>query len=247
MHAALAQTDHRPWPMPKGPWIMAQDWHDLMFMHWPVDAAVMRAKIPHGLELDLWQGRAWIGVVPFRMSGVRPRFNPSVPWLSAFPELNVRTYVIRDGKPGVYFFSLDAANPIAVALARAWFHLPYFRAAMRCEARDGWIEYASHRTHRNAPSAELKLRYRAIGEPFVARPGTQEHWLTERYCLYACAGERIWIGEIQHAQWPLQQAEAEMESNTMQEAHGFTASADAPLLLFSKLQRVVCWNPKRLV
>ena len=133
----LEETRHRPWPMPDGPWIMTQTWHDLLFAHWPVDARLVASKIPAPLELDLFDGRAWLAVVPFRMTNVTPRGLPPLPRVSAFSELNVRTYVRFEDKPGVYFFSLDAGNPLAVATARALFHLPYFPAAMTVEAADG--------------------------------------------------------------------------------------------------------------
>src|SRR5215470_11526964 len=154
---------HRPWPLPTSPWIMAQSWHDLLFAHWPVDPAVLRSRIPAKLTIDTFDGSAWLGIVPFRMSGVRLRATPALPWLSAFPELNVRTYVTAEGKPGVFFFSLDAANPVAVAAARRFFHLPYFRARMSCRPDGDGIRYASQRTHRGAPSAELRGRYRPLG------------------------------------------------------------------------------------
>src|SRR5579864_3295886 len=181
----LEASAHRPWPRPRGPWVMTQSWHDLLFAHWPVDAAVLRAKIPPQLEIDTFMGQAWIAVVPFRMSGVRLRGTPSVPWLSKFPELNVRTYVVAENKPGVWFFSLDAGNFLAVAVARAWFHLPYFRAHMSCGQRDGWVHYKSERTHGDGRDAILHGKYRPIGGAFESRPGSLEHFLTERYCLYA--------------------------------------------------------------
>ncbi|MBV9886133.1 MAG: DUF2071 domain-containing protein, partial [Acidobacteria bacterium] len=204
MHRALIEVAHRPWPLPGGPWIMSQSWHDLLFAHWPIDVKRLRPLIPAPLDIDTFQGEAWIGVVPFRMSGVRLRATPALPSLSAFPELNVRTYVTHGGKPGVWFFSLDAANAIAVSVARTWFHLPYFKARMRCENRNDWIEYSSERTHRGAAKAKLQMRYRPIGEIFHPQPGTLEHFLTERYCLYAVdAKGKITRGEIQHAPWPL--------------------------------------------
>src|ERR1700731_3419183 len=145
MPRPLDRTAPRPWPLPAGPWIMAQSWHDLLFAHWPIDAALVRPHIPTPLAIDTFDGQAWIAVVPFRMSGVRLRSIPALPWLSAFPELNVRTYVVAQGKPGVWFFSLDAGNPIAVAAARLSFHLPYFTAQMKCEEKNGWINYRSGR------------------------------------------------------------------------------------------------------
>src|SRR5882757_5465385 len=119
----LKHTNHRPWPLPRGPWIMAQVWHNLLFAHWTVPVATLRPLVPQQLEIDTFREKAWLGVVPFRMSGVRLRGTPAVPGLSCFPELNVRTYVIRDGMPGVWFFSLDAANLLVVWAARAMFHL----------------------------------------------------------------------------------------------------------------------------
>jgi uncharacterized protein YqjF (DUF2071 family) len=225
---------------------MAQSWHDLLFAHWPVDAAVLRPLLPSQLQIDTFEGRAWIAVVPFRMTGVRLRGTPSLPWLSGFPELNVRTYVTNSGKPGVWFFSLDAGNPLAVAIARAWFHLPYFRARMSCEEQEGWIHYQSERTHDRAPAAELKGRYRPVGGVFSQHRGTLEHFLTERYCLYAADGRgHIIRAEIHHPPWPLQPAEAELERNTMTESLGI-APASQPLLHFARRQDVVVWWPARL-
>jgi uncharacterized protein len=221
---------------------MAQSWHDLLFAHWPIDSVLLRPLIPSGLEIDTFQRQAWIAVVPFRMSGVRLRWTPAVPWLSAFPELNVRTYVTAGGKPGVWFFSLDAGNPLAVAVARAWFHLPYFRARMSCEDSVGGIRYKSERTHRGARVGVLEANYRLGGEISEPQPGTLEHFLTERYCLYAAdSAGRIFRGEIHHQPWPLQVAEAEFVRNTMTEAAGFPLSQSRPLLHFARRQDVVVW------
>jgi uncharacterized protein len=238
---------HRPWPLPGGPWVMAQRWHDLLFAHWPVPVAAVRALIPAGLEIDTFDGAAWLGVVPFRMSDVRLRGTPALPWLSFFPELNVRTYVVRDGKPGVWFFSLDAGNIAAVAIARRWFHLPYFHARMHIAERDAWIEYRSTRTHRGAAAAELQMKYRPIAPPQTAQLGTLEYFLTERYCLYTADSRGHLIrGEIHHAAWPLQLAEAEFAENTMARVTGITLPASTPLLHFAKRQDVVVWPPQRI-
>jgi uncharacterized protein YqjF (DUF2071 family) len=226
---------------------MAQTWHDLLFAHWPVDLAALRRLLPPQLQIDTCEGQAWLGVVPFRMTGVRLRGTPALPWLSAFPELNVRTYVTCGGKPGVWFFSLDAGNSLAVAIARVWFHLPYFRARMSCVEADGWIHYQSERTHRGAPAGLLAGQYRPVGEVFSARHGTLGHFLTERYCLYtADAHGRIIRGEIHHPPWALQVAEAEFTVNTMSEAAGVALPARKPLLHFSRRQDVVVWRPERL-
>jgi uncharacterized protein len=220
---------------------MRQKWHDLLFMHWRVPPATLRPLIPASLELDQFEGSAWLGVVPFRMTGVRLRGTPGIPGLSAFPELNVRTYVSEGGKPGVWFFSLDAASAIAVAAARAWFHLPYFRARMSLEVAGDEIRYQSHRTHRDAPPADLRVNYEPTGRISHAKPGTLEYFLTERYCLYAAAGEKIYRGEIHHPPWPLQPARAEIALNTMAASHGLELPPAPPLLHFSRFQDVWIW------
>lgn len=239
-------TRHRPWPMPASPWLMTQSWHDLLFAHWPVDAVALRARVPAVFELDLFEGQAWIAVVPFRMMNVAPRGIPALPWLSAFLELNVRTYVRAGGKPGVYFFSLDATNPVAVSIARTFVHLPYFSAVMTLDERDGWIHYDSRRTAPFAPPAAFAARYRAAGPAHAPMPGTLERFLTERYCLYTTKGSRAYRLEIHHPPWNLQPAEAEFTVNTMVEAARLARPAAPPLLHFSRRQDVVTWGLDRL-
>jgi uncharacterized protein len=225
--------------MPDSPWIMTQTWNDLLFAHWRVDPDALRARIPAALELDRFDGAAWLGVVPFRMTNVGPRFVPPIPWLSAFPELNVRTYVTARGKPGVYFFSLDATNSLAVAGARTFFHLPYFGAEMTVQARGGWIDYESRRP---GERAVFLASYRPVGEPFEPRPGSLEHFLTERYCLHTIdPSGRVCTVDIHHPPWPLQTAEAQIGVNTMAAAAGITLPDDPPLLHFAMRQDMVAW------
>ena len=246
MSSVPQEVAHRPWPLPDQPWVMAQSWHDLLFAHWQVDAAALRSLLPSQLQIDTFDGNAWLAVVPFRMTGVRLRGIPALPWLSAFPELNVRTYVTCDGKPGVWFFSLDAGNALAVAIARAWFHLPYFRARMVCRERESWIHYQSERMHRGAPAGSLDGRYRPISEVFSPQRGTLEYFLTERYCLYTTHGRgQIIRGEIHHSPWPLQRAEVELASNSMAESLN-VALASRPLLHFARRQDVLVWAPQPL-
>src|SRR5262245_38851714 len=175
-------------------WAMRMTWQHLLFAHWPVAPEALRPLVPPALALDTFEGCAWVGVVPFAMSGVRPRLVPPLPWVSRFLELNVRTYVTaraRDGesKPGVYFFSLDAANPIAVAAARWRYRLPYFKARMQLALAGDEVRYASRRTHRGAPSATFEASYRPIGPVFRAQAGTIDDWLTARYWLYTVDAE----------------------------------------------------------
>jgi uncharacterized protein YqjF (DUF2071 family) len=226
---------------------MRQTWCDLLFMHWPLPYDTLRAVVPEALPLDTFDGAAWIGVVPFHMRGVRPRWAPPLPWLSAFPELNVRTYVSLDGKPGIWFFSLDAGNPVAVEVARRWFKLPYFNARMTCVQRGGWIEYGCRRVHAGAPPAALSMRYRPRGELFVAAPGTLEYFLTARYCLYTVEpGDAVRRLEIDHVPWPLQPAEAEVAVNTMTEQLGIRLPGTPPLLHFARRVDMVAWPRQRV-
>lgn len=246
-YGILEKTGHRPWPLPGGPWIITQSWHDLLFAHWPIDARLLRPAVPAVFPLDLHHGIAWLGIVAFRMTNVAPRGVPALPWLSAFPELNVRTYVTMEGKPGVYFLSLDAANPLAVRGARRFFHLPYFAATMNVEERDEWIAYSSRRTDARGAPAEFTARYRPAGAVHPPEPGTLEHFLTERYCLYTQNRRKAACRlEIHHPPWPLQPADLELETSTMAAAAGLPLPAGKPLAHCARRQDIVAWGLHRL-
>ena len=222
---------------------MRMKWHDLAFLNWCVGSEDLLRHLPAGLELDTFDGQAWISVVPFVMSGVAPTWLPDVPWLSKFPELNVRTYVVRDGKPGVWFFTLDATNPLAVRVARSWFHLNYVDARIRTERNANWIKYRSERTDRVAPAAELAVDYRPVGESYYAEPGTLVDWLTSRYCLYAANKKgAIFRGEIDHAPWQLRDAQAVIHTNSMLEALGISIFGEPASIQFAKRTEVVAWS-----
>jgi len=217
------------------PYLMAQTWRDLLFAHWPVPVAALRPWIPEMLSIDQFAGEAWIAVVPFLMTGIRFRGTPAIPYVSRTLELNVRTYVTAAGKPGVFFFSLDASSPVAVRVARRFFHLPYYDARMRCAERNGVFDYSSVRTHRNAPLAELRASYRATGPVALATPGSIDQFLTERYCFYTTnpAGKLL-RGDIVHEPWRLQPAEAEFTVNTLTLPWNIDLPDTKPILHFSK-------------
>jgi uncharacterized protein YqjF (DUF2071 family) len=239
----LDRVEHRPWPLPRRPWVMTQTWRDLLFAHWPVDAAVIRSKVPPGLELDLYNGRAWLGIVPFRMTNVAPRGIPALPRISAFPELNVRTYVTADGKPGVFFFSLDAGSTLAARAARVALNLPYFPAAMKVTTAGDTTVYESARRSRRTP-ALFSATYGRRGSAFYADPGSLAYFLTERYCLYNVDRRgRPYRLEIHHPPWPLQPADAEIRRNSMADAAGMTLPDVPPVLHFAKRQDMVAWLP----
>lgn len=217
---------------------MAQTWHDLLFAHWPVKLSALRPLVPPQLPLDTFDGSCWLGVAPFHMSGIHARGLPALPGLSSFPELNVRTYVTLNDKPGVFFFSLDAANRAAVWAARRFYRLPYFKALMSSTNLLDAVVYASRRDPGNA---EFRGKYRPIGPVQLRGAGTLEHWLTERYCLYTLNSNSVYRAEIHHPPWPLQDAAAEIEVNTMAPASGITLADRTPLLHFSRRLDVLIW------
>jgi uncharacterized protein YqjF (DUF2071 family) len=240
IEAALSITAHRPWPLPSGPWIMYQCWERLLFAHWPVEATALRAHIPPPLAVDQYEGQAWLGITPFHLSDLRARGLPRMPGASSFPEINVRTYVRLGDKPGVFFFSLDAGSRLAVTGARAAYALPYFHAKMSIEQRGDWLHYTSERDGR----AVFEGRYRPVGDAFSAAAGSLEHFLVERYALYAVPQpNQVHRADIHHAPWLLRPAEAEITRNTMAEAAGITLPDRAPLLHYAERTDVVVWPP----
>jgi uncharacterized protein len=222
---------------------MAQTWHDLLFAHWPIAHEVLRPLVPAQLPLDSFAGSCWVGVVPFHMSGIHAHGVPPLPRLSRFPELNVRTYVSLEGKPGVYFFSLDAASLPAVWAARTFYRLPYFHAEMSVRDDGEHFEYKSRRYRSNA---EFRASYRPICPVVLRERGSLEHWLTERYCLYTVASGRVYRGEIHHQPWPLQDAAAEIEANTVASAAGISLSSVPPLLHFARRLEVLIWPLRKV-
>lgn len=243
--AIVDEVAHRPWPMPRRPWVMTQTWHDLLFAHWRVEPSQLRPKVPSAFELDLFNTEAWVGIVPFHMTNVAPRAIPSLPWISTFPELNVRTYVRVADRPGIYFFSLDAGSALAVQVARALLNLPYHAATMAVASDANGVGYRS--TRNSSPAATFNGRYNPIGSPFVAADRTLEHFLTERYCFYHLDHRGApYSLEIHHPPWPLQRAEAQVIENTMADASGIRLPGQPPLLHFAKRQDMVAWMPAHL-
>lgn len=241
----LKRTAHRPFPLPDAPWVMQQSWAKLLFAHWPIRVDDLREHIPNGLEIDTYDGMAWIGVVPFAMRKVYPRFTFEVPWMSNFLELNVRTYVTKDGIPGVYFFSLDCSNPVAVSLARAFFHLPYFNASMSMSISNASVTYKSAR-HRSG--AVFEATYRPAGDVFTSAEGSLERFLSERYCLYTTdAKGKFYRGVIHHDMWPLQRAHAEIRLNDLAlKLPGIKLPDSEPHLLYSENIQTVEWPLVRI-
>ena len=235
--------------------VMRQNWRLLSFLHWEVPPDRLRALLPTGLELDLFEGRAYVGLVPFTMTGVRPVGLPAWRPLSDFHETNVRIYVHHEGRdPGVWFFSLDAANPIAVALARAWFHLPYYHASMSVtrEPTDpptepGVISYESERRKTFPIRANCAVRVRPMGPVAPARPGTLDHFLVERYILYASNRGRLYQGRVHHPPYPLQAGEVLALDESLLAAAGLSRPEEKPLVHFASGVDVEVFGLQRLL
>ena len=248
MPDVLSTIAHRPYLLPGGRWRMAQRWNDLLFAHWPIHVDAMQRLLPPSLEVDRFDGFAWAGVVPFWMDQVRTRAVGeaafTVPGTASFAELNLRTYVRSrlTGQEGVYFFSLDAASLLAVIGARTLFHLPYFWANMRRKTHpDGTIDYQSRRIQ-PVENVRFEASYKGLGVVTPSLPGTLEHFLTERYCLFTHHGGRLSVGHIHHLPWPLEAAEAEFRVNELPAAHGIVLPDRPPVLHFARELHVYIWS-----
>ncbi|MEC0093197.1 YqjF family protein [Paenibacillus macquariensis] len=212
----------RPWPAPSSPWIIKQSWRDLLFLHYPVKADALRPHVPIGMDLDTFNDHAWISVVPFEMSGIRFKGTPPAPYLSNFPELNVRTYVTVGSKPGVYFFSLDAKSLFGVFFGKKIYKLPYYYSNMSIERQtDHKVIYESSRKEDHFT---FKASYQPISEIYHAVEGTLDYWLVERYCLYGEHRSQILMSEINHQPWNLQKVAYDVRENSMIQLSGIEVS-----------------------
>ena len=246
----LQRQEHRPWPLPRSPWIMRQTWNDLLFAHWSLAPEALRPLVPPELSLDLYSPRTLTGLTQvFKLLADETRMR-ILHYLMQKPELNVRTYVTYQGKPGVFFFSLDAFNPPAVWGARLAYHLPYFYARMWFKTENGGefgtreVQYSSMRFR--TPHAEFKGVYKAASAASESRPGSVEHFVTERYRLYSVHEGNVYAADIHHVTWQLQTAEATITRNSMAEAAGISLPHSKPLLHFSKRMKVLVWPIRRL-
>lgn len=244
MHPALRSTGHRPWPVPRRPWTWRQRWDHLLFAHWAVAPDILRPHLPDGIELQTRDGVAWLAVVPFVLSGLAVRFLPPVPGLNTFPELNLRTYVEVDGVPGVWFFSLDATNPLAVWAANVVFRLPYHRARIDVHLGGDEIRF---RSVRRGEGVGCDVTYRPTGPAARAPRESVEAWLTERYCVYARSpGGTLTRTEVHHEPWPLQPAWADFHSLSLADPLGLELDRAPDLLHYSRGVDVVLWPGQRV-
>ncbi|TMK23527.1 MAG: DUF2071 domain-containing protein [Actinobacteria bacterium] len=231
---------------PAGLPLMRQWWGKLLFMHWPVPAASLRPLVAPHLSIDMYEGQAWVGIVPFTMWGVRPYFGPPVPGLSSFHELNVRTYVHHDGVPGVWFLSMDINSPLARWGGRQFFYLPYYDAEMSLRQQGQKIVYSSRRTEPETPPAVFDAAW-TFGEPLpAAEPDSLDFFLTERYCLYSSYKEQLYRCRVFHQPWPLRRAEVSAHNSTLLETLGLPAPNGDPLLHYAEALKIDIWPLRRV-
>lgn len=242
----------KPRPLPPGRWEVSQRWNDLLFAHWPIAPAALAALLPEGLQIDTFQGSAWLGVAPFWMDRIKIRGLPPIPGAFRFADLSLRTYVRdqRTGTPGIYFFSLDAGSLLAVLAARFCYHLPYHWAEMRHEPRaEREFSFYSRRLF-SAREVAFRARYRGLGPNArlaEGRSGTLEYFLMERYCLFTrdSAGKPV-RANIHFVPWPLEEAEAEIEHNDLPAAIGIRLPRMEPVLHYSRRLAVYIWPAELL-
>jgi uncharacterized protein YqjF (DUF2071 family) len=221
---------------------MEQGWYNLLFAHWRVPFAQLRALVPRELELHTFRGETWLSITPLFIH-MRPRFAFGIGRVWYFPELNCRTYVTHGDKAGIFFFSLDARSLLAVVGARAFYRLPYFPADMRLTQTGSGVRFVSKRrvTARYCSPAVFQAEYDPVSPAQFPEAGTLEHFLTERYCLYTVAGGRVWSADIHHERWPLQQVRGEIFRNNVAAAAGIRLSGPPDLTHFSAVQEVLIW------
>jgi uncharacterized protein YqjF (DUF2071 family) len=224
---------------------MYQTWDKLLFLHWPIKAARLRPLIPSSLEIDTWDDSAWIAVTPFTIRGMRPPLLPPVPPISSMHELNVRTYVHRDGVPGVWFLSLDASSRLAVWGARLGYSLPYQHATIEMDVGGHLTCFRSKRRSRSTAVAEFAARWRLGPRLPAATPGTRDFFFVERYCLYSSDGRRVYRARIHHRPWPLCDARVDELHSTMFQAHGLPEPGTDPVVTAqAEPLRVGIWAPE---
>jgi hypothetical protein len=239
--AAAERRERSPIPTPEGHWIQGQRWEDLLFCSWPLSVDAIRSLVPEALEIDTFDGTAWVSVVPMWMEDAHFYRLPPLPFISTFPEVNLRTYVTADGIPGVWFLSLDTESRINVAIARYGFQLPYFFA--RCAMQRGGDVFRFHSV-RPGGEAELDVEYRAEGDRFEPREGTLEHFLTERYSMYCTMRSgKLFRGDIQHTPWELRRATMDLRVNDLPGAMGVKLGGEDPVVFYSPATDVVLWKP----
>jgi uncharacterized protein len=258
----LYSVEHRPWLPPDAPWLLSQSWNDVLFAHFAVDPPALRRLVPDALTLEIYDGAAWLTISPFCTSHVRPSGVPALPMLSFFPQVMVRTCVSMedkpgDDKPGLFYFSVDAANLSAVWFARVFFRMPYWHSAIQVsgatiQARnsaENTIRFRSRRLHGPAAlhgPAGFDVAYSPEGEAERARRGSLDEFLTERYCAYSWNRRKLYRTEVHHQPWPLQRIGVEIRANSLADPLGLALPVKPDLCHFSRCNKLLTWAPESI-
>ena len=250
----LQNTAHRPYPLPNGPWVMRQTWRHLLFAHWPVPAETLKPILPKGIELDTYNGQAYVGVLPFYRTNVRVRMLPQIPGVSSMPQINIRTYVRREDKPGVYFLALDTNNLPTVLMTRLTLGLPYYQAELKWSTRRDStgtrIECHSTRLGSADRKQSLGVSFEPISVADETVDGSLDHWLVERYCLYTVHLNRLLRVDIHHKKWKIQHATAKFYEHSLLDTYLHheerTERVRAPLLHYAREMDALMWASRIL-
>ena len=249
----LYSVEHRPWLPPNSQWLISQSWNDLLFAHFAIDPPALRRLVPDALTLDLYDGVAWLTISPCCTSHMRPSGIPPVPGLSFFPQVNLRTYVTLQGKPGILYFSVDAANLSVVWFARTFFRMQFWHSAIQVSgatiqaraSQDRSIYFRSSRLNGRATHpSELDVVYAPEGNSWRARRGSLDEFLTERYCVYSWNRRTYYRTEVHHQPWLLQRASVEIRTNSIADSLGLTLPATPDLCHFSRSLKMLAWAPE---
>ncbi|WP_026694661.1 YqjF family protein [Peribacillus kribbensis] len=237
MHKEFSQTSHRPYSLPEEPWLLKQEWNDLLFLHWPVSSESLRSLIPEEFQLDVFKGDAWLTLTPFKVTGMRFHGLPPIPGMTSYLELNVRTYVRFNGIPGIFFFSLDADLFPSVFGAKTFFSLPYKLSKMSFKSGEDFFFRSSRRfTGRNLQN--FAAFYHPDHEVFRPDEGTLDQWLLERYALFTKRGEKLCRGDIHHVPWSVSRTAVRLEENTLFPCYTDIFLQKKPICHYSRFQKV---------
>jgi hypothetical protein len=254
----LYSVEHRPWLPPDAQWLLSQSWDDLLFAHFAMDPRTVRRLVPDSLTLDLYDGAAWLTISPCRTSHLRPSGVPPLPGFSFFSQLTLRTYVTMQGKPGLFYLSVDVANLSAVWFARMFFRMQYWHAAIQIsgatmQARnpgdDRRIHFRSSRLHGPAAvdgPAKFDVIYSPEGDPRRVERDSLDEFLTERYCAYSWSRRKYYRTELHHQPWLLQRTGVEIRANSIADPFGLTLPPRPDVCHFSRSLKMLVWAPEAI-
>ncbi|MBS4176485.1 YqjF family protein [Lederbergia citrea] len=246
LHNEFLETDQRPFPLPSNPWLFTQTWDKLLFCHWSLPAELLRAHVPNDVDLDLFNGEAWIAIIPFKVNHMRVHGIPEIPYLNSYLELNLRTYVKYKGTPGIYFFTLDANKWSAVIGAKIGAQLPYRHSLMKMNIKENKVYFQSKRKHPGSSKESFYINYQSDSNLYLPEVESLEYWLFERYCFFTTRGKHLYRGDIHHDRWRVSKAKATIQANSLVPFLPQKYFERQPLLHLSASKQVFAWPIKKI-